>query len=146
MFDRYIKKILSASVYDVAEETPVHTARSLSKRLGNNILIKREDLQPIYSFKIRGAYNCISKVTQAQRSCGVVAASAGNHAQGVAFSANHLGVDATIVMPKTTPDIRQAAGRFVYERHRQQYCGDTAVHQDIQLSNGSVSHLLPWPV
>ena len=111
MFDRYIKKILSASVYDVAEETPVHAARSLSKRLGNNILIKREDLQPIYSFKIRGAYNCISKLTQAQRSCGVVAASAGNHAQGVAFSANHLGIDATIVMPKTTPDIKVKAVR-----------------------------------
>ena len=103
---RYIKKILAANVYDVAEETPVESARGLSTRLGNNILIKREDLQPVFSFKIRGAYNCISQLTQAQRACGVVAASAGNHAQGVAMSAKHLGIKATIVMPKTTPDIK----------------------------------------
>jgi threonine dehydratase len=103
---RYIKKILSANVYDVAVETPVDLARSLSKRLANNILIKREDLQPIFSFKIRGAYNCISKLTEAQRACGVVCASAGNHAQGVAMSSQYLGIDATIVMPKSTPDIK----------------------------------------
>ena len=103
---RYIKKILSANVYDVAVETPVDPARSLSKRLANNILIKREDLQPIFSFKIRGAYNCISKLTDTQRASGVVCASAGNHAQGVAMSAQHLGIDATIVMPKSTPDIK----------------------------------------
>lgn len=108
---RYIKKILSANVYDVAVETPVDPARSLSKRLANNILIKREDLQPIFSFKIRGAYNCISKLTEAQRACGVVAASAGNHAQGVAMSAKYLGIDATIVMPKTAPDIKVNAVR-----------------------------------
>jgi len=103
---RYIKKILAANVYDVAVETPVESARGLSTRLGNNILIKREDLQPVFSFKIRGAYNCISQLTHAQRACGVVAASAGNHAQGVAMSAKHLGIKATIVMPKTTPDIK----------------------------------------
>ena len=103
---RYIKKILSANVYDVAVETPVDLASSLSKRLANNILIKREDLQPIFSFKIRGAYNCISKLTEAQRACGVVCASAGNHAQGVAMSSQYLGIDATIVMPKSTPDIK----------------------------------------
>ena len=103
---RYIKKILSANVYDVAVETPVDLALSLSKRLENNILIKREDLQPIHSFKIRGAYNCISQLSDVQRACGVVAASAGNHAQGVAMSAKHLGIDATIVMPNTTPDIK----------------------------------------
>jgi threonine dehydratase len=108
---RYIKKILSANVYDVAVETPVDLARSLSKRLANNVLIKREDLQPIFSFKIRGAYNCISQLTSAQRSCGVIAASAGNHAQGVAMSAKHLGIKATIVMPKTAPDIKVNAVR-----------------------------------
>ena len=103
---RYIKKILAANVYDVAVETPLESACGLSTRLGNNILIKREDLQPVFSFKIRGAYNCISQLTAAQRACGVVAASAGNHAQGVAMSAKHLGIKATIVMPKTTPDIK----------------------------------------
>lgn len=111
MPDRYIKKILSANVYDVAVETPVDLARSLSKRLANNILIKREDLQPIFSFKIRGAYNCISQLTPAQQACGVIAASAGNHAQGVAMSAKHLGINATIVMPKTAPDIKVNAVR-----------------------------------
>jgi threonine dehydratase len=111
MPDRYIKKILSAKVYDVAVETPVELARSLSKRLENKILIKREDLQPIFSFKIRGAYNCISQLTDTQRACGVVAASAGNHAQGVAMSAKHLGINATIVMPKTTPEIKVNSAR-----------------------------------
>jgi|TARA_B110000977_G_scaffold200130_1_gene289585 threonine dehydratase len=107
----YIKKILSANVYDVAVETPVELARSLSKRLDNNILIKREDLQPIFSFKIRGAYNCISQLSDAQKACGLVAASAGNHAQGVAMSARHLGINATIVMPKTAPDIKVSSVR-----------------------------------
>tara|TARA_B110000503_G_scaffold33303_1_gene54097 strand:+ start:6428 stop:7951 length:1524 start_codon:yes stop_codon:yes gene_type:complete len=102
----YIKKILSANVYDLAVETPVELARSLSKRLDNNVLIKREDLQPIFSFKIRGAYNCISQLSDAQKASGLVTASAGNHAQGVALSAKHLGIDATIIMPKTTPDIK----------------------------------------
>ena len=108
---RYIKKILSANVYDVAVETPVSPARSLSKRMDNNILFKREDLQPIYSFKIRGAYNCISQLSQAQQASGLVAASAGNHAQGVAMSAKYLGINATIVMPKTTPDIKVSSVR-----------------------------------
>jgi len=108
---RYIKKILSANVYDVAVETPVELARGLSKRLENNVLIKREDLQPVFSFKIRGAYNCISQLTQVQRASGVVCASAGNHAQGVALSAKHLGINATIVMPNTTPDIKVNAVR-----------------------------------
>lgn len=111
MPDGYIKKILSSNVYDVALETPVDMAVSLSKKLGNKILIKREDLQPIFSFKIRGAYNCISQLTHEQRACGVIAASAGNHAQGVAMSAKHLGINATIVMPKTAPDIKVSAVR-----------------------------------
>ncbi|MDC9719497.1 MAG: threonine ammonia-lyase, biosynthetic [Gammaproteobacteria bacterium] len=106
MPQRYIKKILNANVYDVATETPVELARSLSKRLENEVLIKREDLQPVFSFKIRGAYNCISQLKNEQRARGVVAASAGNHAQGVAMSAQKLGINATIVMPKTTPDIK----------------------------------------
>lgn len=102
----YIKKILSANVYDVARETPVDYAKGLSKRLHNEVLIKREDLQPVFSFKLRGAYNCLKNLSAQQQAAGVVAASAGNHAQGLAMSAQHLGVKATIVMPKTTPDIK----------------------------------------
>ncbi|MBB5319834.1 threonine ammonia-lyase, biosynthetic [Marinobacter oulmenensis] len=106
MPQRYIKKILDARVYDVAIETPLTEARSLSKRLGNNILIKREDLQPVFSFKIRGAYNRIAQLSEEQKAKGVICASAGNHAQGVAMSAKQLGIKAVIVMPQTTPDIK----------------------------------------
>ncbi|NRB37746.1 MAG: threonine ammonia-lyase, biosynthetic [Pseudomonadales bacterium] len=102
----YIKQILNANVYDVAIETPIQKARFLSLRFDNNILIKREDLQPVFSFKIRGAYNKMRLLSEEARAKGVVAASAGNHAQGVALSANHLGCKATIVMPKTTPSIK----------------------------------------
>lgn len=106
MPDRYIKKILEARVYDVAVETPLDEAKGLSERLKNRILLKREDKQPVFSFKIRGAYNKMAQLSEEQRACGVVAASAGNHAQGLAMSAKHLGVKATIVMPKTTPDVK----------------------------------------
>ncbi|MDX1504163.1 MAG: threonine ammonia-lyase, biosynthetic [Spongiibacter sp.] len=107
----YIKKILDARVYDVAIVTPVDEARLLSKRLNNNILLKREDLQPVFSFKLRGAYNKMMHLTEEERAKGVVAASAGNHAQGLALSALKLGVKATIVMPKTTPQIKVDAVR-----------------------------------
>ena len=109
MADNYIKRILEANVYDVAVETPLSPAPFLSERLGNDILIKREDEQPVYSFKCRGAYNCISKKTPEQLAKGVVTASAGNHAQGVALSAQKLGIKATIVMPRTTPEIKVAS-------------------------------------
>ncbi len=102
----YIKKILQARVYDVCKETPLDDARAMSARLNNRVLLKREDLQPVFSFKLRGAYNKMCQLTEAQHQCGVVAASAGNHAQGLALSAKVLGVKATIVMPKTTPDIK----------------------------------------
>jgi threonine dehydratase len=102
----YVKKILESRVYDVARETPIDHARLLSARLGNRILLKREDLQPVFSFKLRGAYNKMSRLTEAERSAGVIAASAGNHAQGLAYSASRLGVKATIVMPRTTPGIK----------------------------------------
>ena len=102
----YIRKILEARVYDVAVETPVDPAPFLSERLGNNILLKREDLQPVFSFKIRGAYNKIAQLNQEQKNCGVIAASAGNHAQGVALAAKKLGIEAIIVMPTTTPEIK----------------------------------------
>jgi len=106
MLKHYIEKILRAKVYDVAIETPLDKASSLSERLNNTVLLKREDLQPVFSFKIRGAYNKISLLDEAARAKGVIAASAGNHAQGVALSAKHLGIKALIVMPKTTPEIK----------------------------------------
>lgn len=102
----YIKKILSAPVYDAAVETPIDKAAILSKRLKNRILIKREDLQPVYSFKIRGAYNKMVQLTKDEKKNGVIAASAGNHAQGVAMAAVKLNIKATIVMPVTTPAIK----------------------------------------
>lgn len=101
-----IKRILEARVYDVAVETPVDSSRFLSKRLNNEILYKREDLQPVYSFKNRGAYNKLVHLTEAQRNAGVIAASAGNHAQGVAKGATALGIRSVIVMPTTTPAIK----------------------------------------
>lgn len=106
MLEHYVKKILTSRVYDVAVETPLQTARQLSERLGNKIWLKREDLQPVFSFKIRGAYNKLTQLTAEERARGVVTASAGNHAQGLALAAKVLGVKATIVMPKTTPEIK----------------------------------------
>ena len=105
----YIKKILQARVYDVAEKTRLDYASNLSKRFDNNIWIKREDMQPVFSFKLRGAYNKISSLPKEILAKGVIAASAGNHAQGVALAAMKLGIPATIVMPKTTPEIKVLA-------------------------------------
>lgn len=109
MTTKYIKKILEAHVYDVAIESPLEEAQSLSKRLGNRVLMKREDLQSVFSFKCRGAYNRIYQLMKQKKISGVIAASAGNHAQGVALAASRLGIEATIVMPKTTPDIKVKA-------------------------------------
>src|SRR3954470_19728092 len=95
--------ILTSRVYDVARETPLEAAPRISRRLGNEVLLKREDLQPVFSFKLRGAYNKIAHLGPEDRARGVIAASAGNHAQGVAFSARRLGIRAVIVMPQTTP-------------------------------------------
>ncbi|MEN8126510.1 MAG: threonine ammonia-lyase, biosynthetic [Planctomycetota bacterium] len=109
MPSHYIKKILEASVYDVAVETPIYGMPLLSETLGNQVLLKREDLQPVFSFKLRGAYNKISKLSTREKNRGVIAASAGNHAQGVAISAQKLRIKSTIVMPKTTPPIKVTA-------------------------------------
>ena len=106
MTKKYIEKILTARVYDVAVETPLDEAITMSKRQNNLVLLKREDLQSVFSFKLRGAYNRIYQLTRTKEVKGVVAASAGNHAQGVALSAKKMGIDATIVMPKTTPGIK----------------------------------------
>ena len=99
----YLKRTLNARVYEVAQETPIDEAPLLSKRLGNRVLIKREDLQPVFSFKIRGAYNKMANLSPDQLARGVIASSAGNHAQGVAMAAQKLGCRAVIVMPVTTP-------------------------------------------
>ncbi len=102
----YLKKILTARVYDVAHETPLEYAPVLSHRLHNHVWIKREDLQPVFSFKCRGAYNKMAGLTARELKKGVIAASAGNHAQGVALAARKLGTRALIVMPRTTPQIK----------------------------------------
>jgi threonine dehydratase len=106
---KMLKLILTSRVYEAAVETPLEPALGLSGQFGCQVLLKREDLQPVFSFKIRGAYNKIAHLSAVERSCGVIAASAGNHAQGVAFSAKQLGIVATIVMPVTTPRIKVAA-------------------------------------
>lgn len=109
--DQLLKDILSSRVYDVARVTPLDTAEKLSVSLRNTVLLKREDLQPVFSFKIRGAHNRIAHLSPAERTAGVIAASAGNHAQGVAYSARHLGIRAVIVMPETTAEIKVDAVR-----------------------------------
>lgn len=101
----------ASQVYDVATKTPLHCASRLTGRLGVDVWLKREDQQPIFSFKIRGAYNCIASLSAAERARGIVTASAGNHAQGVAYAARHLGLQAVIVMPRTTPEIKIDAVR-----------------------------------
>ncbi|WP_429196351.1 pyridoxal-phosphate dependent enzyme, partial [Aeromonas veronii] len=102
----YLRKVLLSPVYEAARVTPLQTLKKLSERLGNHVSLKREDLQPVHSFKLRGAYHKIATLTEEQKARGVIAASAGNHAQGVALSAAKLGIKAIIVMPKTTPDIK----------------------------------------
>ena len=106
MKTNYLEKILTARVYEVAIESPLEPARNLSARYGNRILLKREDLQPIFSFKLRGAHNKMAHLSRAALKRGVITASAGNHAQGVALAAQRLGCHATIVMPATTPQIK----------------------------------------
>lgn len=106
MTQKYIEKILRAKVYDVATESPLDYAPALSARYQNQVYLKREDLQAVFSFKLRGAYNKIASLSEQQQQYGVITASAGNHAQGVALSAKKLGIKALIVMPKTTPEIK----------------------------------------
>src|SRR5919106_1036991 len=111
MRDELVRAALTSHVYDVARETPLQRAPRLSARIGADVWLKREDHQPVFSFKIRGAYNCIASLPAEERARGVIAASAGNHAQGVAYSARHLGLRALIVMPQTTPEIKVEAVR-----------------------------------
>jgi len=109
MVDDYLQRILRARVYDVAVETPLDAAPRLSRRLGNQISLKREDLQPVFSFKLRGAYNKIAHLSQTAAQRGVICASAGNHAQGVALAARQRAIPAVVVMPQTTPHIKVQA-------------------------------------
>src|SRR5687767_13372912 len=106
MQESYIERILKARVYEVAVETPLEEAPRLSRRLGNRVLYKREDLQPVFSFKLRGAYNRIAHLSDMVAARGVICASAGNHAQGVALAARRRGIPAVVVMPRTTPEIK----------------------------------------
>ena len=107
----YVQKIQDAEIYDLAIKTPIDEAPLLSQRLNNRVLLKREDLQPVFSFKLRGAYNKLLNLSKQQLDTGVVAASAGNHAQGLALASKKLGIRATIVMPRTTPRIKVDAVR-----------------------------------
>ncbi len=118
----YLKKILTARVYDVALETPLEPAKALSRRLHNTVLLKREDQQPVHSFKLRGAYNKMAHLSPEQLQKGVICASAGNHAQGVALSAQKLGSRAVIVMPTTTPQVKIDAVRA--------FGGEVVLHGD----------------
>jgi len=106
LLEHYVKKILAAPVYELAVRTPLQAAPALSEALGNRVLLKREDLQPTFSFKIRGAYNKLVQLSDEQKARGVITASAGNHAQGVALAARELGIGATIVMPSTSPELK----------------------------------------
>src|SRR4029079_9097178 len=107
--DNYIERILKARVYDVASETPLDHAARLSHRLDNRVMLKREDLQPVFSFKLRGAYNRIAHLSEAAAKRGIICSSAGNHAQGVAVAAKRRGVPAIVVMPLTAPAIKVQA-------------------------------------
>src|SRR5690606_1922254 len=107
----YVRRILTAAVYEAAVETPLDRMGPLSERLGREVLLKREDLQPVFSFKLRGAHNKLAALSDEEKQRGVICASAGNHAQGVAFSARRMGMRAVVVMPSTTPSIKVEAVR-----------------------------------
>lgn len=144
--DSVVKKILDARVYDVAVRTPLDLAPVLSARLNNQVWLKREDLQPVFSFKLRGAYNRMAQLTDEQRSKGVVCASAGNHAQGVALSAKHMGIKATIVMPRTTPDIKVKSVRALGAKvvlHGDAYDDASAHAHDLVTKTGG-SYIHPY--
>lgn len=139
MLTAYVEKILKARVYDVAQETPLDVMPRLSKRLNNTILLKREDLQPVFSFKLRGAYNRMSQLSEVEKARGVVCASAGNHAQGVALAAHKMGISAIIVMPKTTPPIKIEAVRALgaeINLHGNSYDDAGAFAKDISEKEG----------
>src|SRR5215468_10899249 len=148
--EKILRAILTSRVYEVARETSLDMASRLSKRLENTIWLKREDQQPVFSFKIRGAYNRIARLSHAERAAGVITASAGNHAQGVALSAKHLGIRAVIVMPKTTPDIKVEAvraadaGVVIYRAHL--FRGPATLHSARQRVGTTFVHAFDDPL
>jgi threonine dehydratase len=139
----YLRRAKAARIYDLVRRTPLDLAPTLSARIGHKLWLKREDMQSTYSFKLRGAYNCIQQLSEEERSKGVVAASAGNHAQGVAMSARKLGVQATIFMPLTTPEIKVRAVKALGARI--ELCGDdydTACEMAIEFSHKSGGYFI----
>ena len=142
----YLEKIIAARVYDVAIETPLDIAPTLSEKIANTVLLKREDLQPVFSFKLRGAHNKMSQLSEAQKNAGVIAASAGNHAQGVALAAHRMKVKSTIVMPKTTPQIKvDSVRRFGSETilHGSTY-DDAYEHANIIAKQSGMTFIHPY--
>ena len=143
---RLLHDVLTSRVYDVARETPLDAAPGLSRRLDNRVLLKREDLQPVFSFKLRGAYNKIAHLTPTERSRGIITASAGNHSQGVAFSARKLGLRAVIVMPQTTPQIKVDAVKGMGAEvvlHGDSY-GDAKAHCDTLVTQTGMTFIHPF--
>ncbi len=141
MLERYVKKILASRVYDIAVETPLQKADVMSARMANEIYLKREDLQPVFSFKLRGSYNKMSQLSESDRARGVITASAGNHAQGVAMSARKLGLEAHIVMGRNTPDIKIDAVRRLGARvilHGDTYDDAAAYAKELEQKKGYV--------
>ena len=137
-----LRLILTSRVYDVCRETPLDPAPRLSARLGRPVLFKREDLQPVFSFKLRGAYNRIAHLSESERKRGVIAVSAGNHAQGVAYSASKLGIHAVIVMPQTTPEIKVEAVRRLGAEvvlHGDNYSDAKVKGDELQRQSGAIS-------
>ncbi|MCI1710578.1 MAG: threonine ammonia-lyase, biosynthetic [Chiayiivirga sp.] len=142
----WLRAILTAPVYDIARRTPLEPAPRLSARLGASVLLKREDLQPVFSFKLRGAYACLAQLDAAERARGVLAVSAGNHAQGVALGARELGIDAVIVMPATTPQIKISAVEALGARivlHGDSY-DDAAAHGRVLCEREGRSLIHPY--
>src|SRR3954466_6665997 len=144
--DDYLQKILTARVYDVAIESPLDVAPAMSRRLGNTVLLKREDQQPVFSFKLRGAYNKMAHLDAEELARGVICASAGNHAQGVALAAQRLGTRAVIVMPLTTPRIKvnavTARGAKV-ELHGESY-HEAALHAKAMARREKLTFVHPY--
>lgn len=146
VFTEYLEKIRKARVYDVAQVTPLDLAETLSTRMHNRVLLKREDLQPVFSFKIRGAYNKMAQLSEQQKERGAIAASAGNHAQGVALAGKKLGVKTIIVMPKTTPDIKvrsviRLGGEVIL--HGNTY-DDASVHAHELAEQNGMAYISPY--
>lgn len=146
MPETILRRVLKVPVYDVAEQTPLEKAPLISHRTRNQVWLKREDLQPVFSFKLRGAYSRLVNLTEAEKAKGVIAASAGNHAQGVALSASKMGIKATIVMPRTTPmikvnSVRNHGGEVVL--HGDAY-DEAAAHAQLLCEQEGYTYIAPY--